>query len=67
MDTVDIVAGDDVLGHLTDIVAVLGHTGIEDKHIVVGKAGHRLSDSDMIRGQLLGGLRLGAIRVDPGV
>ena len=67
MDTVDIIAGDDILGHLTDIVAVLWHTGIENKHIVVSKAGHRLSDSDMLRGQLLGGLRLGAIGIDPGV
>ena len=67
VDAVDIVAGDDVLGHLTDIFTVLWHAGIEDKHIVVGKARHRLSDSNMVRCQLLGSLRLGAIGIDPGV
>ena len=67
VDAVDIVACDDILGDLADIIAILGHTGIEDEHIVVGEATHWLPRGDMIGGQLLGGLRLGAIGIDPGV
>ena len=67
MDTVDIITGDDILGHLADIIAVLGQSGIQDKHIVIGETTHRLPHGDMIGSQLLGGLRLSTIGIDPRV
>ena len=67
VNTVDIITGDDILCHFADIIAVLSHTRIQDKHIIVSKTTHGFPNGNMIRGQLLGGLRLSTIGIDPGM
>ena len=48
VDAIHVVATDDVLHHLTDIVAVFRHTRIQDKLVVVGEAAHRVPHGNMI-------------------
>ena len=67
MDAVDVVAGDDVACHLADVVAILWDAGIEYEQVVVGEAAHRLAYGDMVCCQLLGGLGLGPVGIDPGM
>ena len=65
MQSVNIVAAQDVAHHRTDILTVLSHSGIEDYLVVVGKAPLRMLACHMICGKLSGGLGLGTVGVYP--
>ena len=65
MDTIHIVAAHDITGYLADIVAIFRNTGVQDKELVVGKAVHRLTHSDMHRRELTRALGLCPIGIDP--
>ena len=65
METVDIIAADDIVDHPADIVAVLRLPRIEDILSVVSEDAARFSCCNMVGGQLMGGLGLCPIRIDP--
>ena len=65
VDAVDIITAHDVTRHLTDVITVLWESGIEDEEIVVAETAEGLAYCDMVGCELLGGLRLCTIWVDP--
>ena len=65
VDTIHIISAHNVLCHLADIITILRYTRIQDKQFVVGKTVHRLSDSNMIAGQLTCSLGLCPVGIDP--
>ena len=65
MDTIHIIAAHDITGYLADIVTILRNTRVQDKELVVGKAVHRLTHSDMHRRELTRALGLCPIGIDP--
>ena len=67
VDTVHVIARHDVLGHLTDIIAILRNTRIQNQQVVILKTRLRRTLGDMVCSQRLRGLRPRTIRIDPGV
>ena len=65
MNTIHIVTGHDILGHLTDIVTVLRNTRIQYLQSVVVKTSLRMLNSHMSGSQCRCTLCLRTIRIDP--
>ena len=67
MEAVNIVATDDVLHHLTDVLAVLVEGGVEDEQVVISEEALGPLHIGVVVGQLGGTFRLGAVGIYPGV
>ena len=67
VDSVNIIAGDDVASHLTDVVTILGDTRIQNRLPVILKAILGLTVLDMVGSQHCSGLSTCTIGIDPGV